>query len=243
MIRARFFQDAVGFLTQAGESAAAHRLHHDDGDAILREDFILALRVLKLPVEVVQLNLGEIPLAVFDDLAQNLRGIVEGEAEMADASGLLFLHQILIDAMLFHGFQVCGVHGVAQVEVKVLHLAAAELIFKNTFGILGGIDHPHRHFRCEMEAFTRILFQSLADEQLGIALVIAVGCVEIIHAALIGEVDDLLCLGTVNGFAALYLGQTHAAESQHGDLVPRVFVFSFQHVVSSLNLFLPACRA
>ena len=75
------------FLRQIHQRAALHRLHNDDGLAVLAADLI-ALPGLHggiLVIDIVELNLDDLDLGILgENLIQNLGLVVEGNAEMAD---------------------------------------------------------------------------------------------------------------------------------------------------------------
>ena len=156
-------EDLIGFRAQRCQRAAADRLHHDDGQAGLGEHLILTLRVLQFPVQVIELDLRELPRSVGYDLAQHFGGVVEGEAQVANAAGFLLLLQVFERAELLHALKRGGVQRVAEVEVKILRAAALELILKDGRHILGLVHHPHRHLRGQVIALARIFLQRLAD--------------------------------------------------------------------------------
>ena len=223
LLRAQGLEARLVFRRKMGELAAAQRLHHPHGDVVLPEQFDLGLRVLKVPVQIVDLQLAELHVLSIgvEEALQHRVGAVGGKAQMADAARGFLLHQIVVDAVL--GVEVgVDVHladVVEEVEVKILDAALFQLFFKNGFhhvhvgkvvaGKLGG----------EEELLAGMARKRLAHHQFGISAVIAPGGVEVVDAVRKGIVHHgkrrrLVDLRVVS----IRHGQAHAAKAEGGEL-------------------------
>ena len=78
-------------LVEGCQIAAAHRLHHHTRQVALFQLAVELLGALSLPVQIVQLNLHEVPIIIIQNLGEDGVGVVEGEAQMLDFSLTLHL--------------------------------------------------------------------------------------------------------------------------------------------------------
>ena len=215
---------ALGILRrERSELAAAQRLHDPDGDVILLQQLDLRFRVLERPVEVVDLKLAELHiLAVgFEEALKHIVMPVAGEAEVADAPIALLLDEVVVNAVLRVEIllDVHLAHVVEQIKIKILHAALCELLLKN-FADLGHIaEIVAGELGGEVVDRARIGGQCLADDSLGVPVVIAPSGVKIIHPVLQRVGDHF---GDLRGVDILKIlagsRQAHTAQPQRGQL-------------------------
>ena len=210
-------------IAQLGKFAAAHRLHHPDGNIVLGEQFTLALGILQRPIQIVQLNLAEFNvLAVnIQKLLDGIVGCMGGKAQMTDAALLFLLHKVIHDAPLGRGVGGHGkfAHVVQQIEIKILHAALFELVFKNVSGVIGGGKLMAGILVRQIIAFAGILFEDTADDHFAQTAVIGVGGIEIVNAVRHGVIDHFFGVLLIDLIGAGDEGQTHGAKAQQGQLL------------------------
>ncbi len=172
------------------------------------------------------------------NFVQSFHRTMEGEAQMLDAACFFFLLQRFKDMVFLNNLQPIQVQSVAQIEVKILHLAFFQLLFKIFQRILRLFHQPHGHFAGQMKALPRVFFQRLAHKQLAFTLMVRVSGIVVIDAVSIGIIDHLLRLGFVDiGFFWVDFGQTHTAEAQQRNLLVCVLVVAFGDHIGFLPFF------
>ena len=124
-------------------------------------------------------------------------------------------------------------HRMAEIEVKIIGAAPFELVGEDPLALVQAVDEPGRHLAREVVALARVFRQRPAEERLGIAVVVAVGGVEIVDPVGIGAVDQLarpleVDLLRVGGNAR----QAHRPEAQQGDSVVRSAVCACLHMAA-----------
>ena len=212
------------FIGQPGQAAAPQGLHDPDGDVPAVELGRLVPGLLEVPVQIVELELAELHVLPHrvQELPDHRQGAVGGKAQVADAAVPLLLQQILHHPILGGEvwLHVALVHVVEQIEVEVLHAAAAQLLLKNGLHPVGP-DVVHivaGELVCQEEALPGIAGQGLAHHHLGLAAVVAVGGVEVVGPPGHGGVHHPVHRGLVYILvpAAGQQGQAHAAKAQLG---------------------------
>ena len=182
------FQPGLGLGRQGSEPPAPDRFHDHDRDVPLLELFVLRLGGAVEPVEVVQLDLGEIPVAVVGEGSKVFRFRVAGEAEVADFAQPLLFGEVLdtagVDVLLVGGVE----DAVDQVEVDVVGLEAGQLLLKDLFVVGVGLDEV---FGREAVAVAGVFLHRVAEEFLRLAAVVDVGGVVVVDPALHQLVDHL----------------------------------------------------
>ena len=211
--------------------AAAHRLHHPHRDAVRAQQIDLLLRVLQLPVHIVQLDLAEFELlaVVIQKARQSVRRRVAGKAQVADAALRLLLLEIgqaLVDLLPVIMGQRVFADVVQQVEVEILHPALFQLILKNLLRH-HGLDALDVLVAGELvrqvPALARIAPQGCADRVLRFAAVVGVGRIEIVDAGGHGRVHHPVQLRLIDR-AVRPERQAHCAEAERRQFFPLKFV-------------------
>ena len=142
-------------------------------------------------VEVVVLQLAEIPGLIPQDVLKARRVVVAGETEAADAAQLFLLPQPVHDAQRL-GLVVPGrMEGVEQIEVDVLDAQPLELLLKDVFGLVEGLAAPQRQLGGEVEALPRPLGNDPAHERFALTAVVGKSGVKVVDARLPGSVQQL----------------------------------------------------
>ncbi len=80
-------------LRKVRERAAPEGFHHHHGNAPLGEEGVLAFCVEVLPVQVIHLQLTEIPLPFVDDPRDMSGGVVYGESHITDVAASFFFRR------------------------------------------------------------------------------------------------------------------------------------------------------
>ena len=209
------------FRRQSSQLAAAQRLHYPNGNAEIAEPLDLGFRVLKMPIDIVQLHLSEFhAFAVcIQKTLHDVIAAMDGKAEVPNASVCLLPEQVIIDSVL--RVQVCAdVHFayiVEEIKVEILHAAALQLFFKNFlyFGYVCQIITGE--FIGKIERIPRIGTQRISHHDLRAAVVIPVSRVKIIDAMFDGVCDHFFHSGYVDvGENAVDNRQTHRAHTECG---------------------------
>src|SRR5659263_111157 len=91
-------------LRESCKRTSLDRFHNNNRNPKLFGKKITLHARLLINIHIVQLDLAEIPLAVFDDFFKYRIVIVEGESEVPDTSLCLELLAIFYDAKIHHFF-------------------------------------------------------------------------------------------------------------------------------------------
>ena len=202
LVRAQSLQAGHGRAVKLCQTAAAKRLHDPDGEVVFLEQLHLGLRVLEMPVDIVQLDLTEFHFLSIS-LQEALHDVIAsmgGEAQVADAAIPFLLPQIVHNAVLFVqiGVDIHLADVVEQVEIKIFHLAFFQLAREDFLYLRHVGQIIAREFAGQIKALPGMLFQSLTDDRLGMAVVVAPGRIVIVDALRHGVVHHVLCRFHIN---------------------------------------------
>ena len=175
-----------------------------------------------VPVQVVHLQLHEFHLRVIgEQRIQGVGAVVHREADVADlARGFLLGHEIPHAVLVEHG-RARVAHVMQQVEVDVVGAQARKRGVQACLRCLGVGQRPGQAFRGQRIAFARVPFhQGLAQRDLGSALVVHVGGVEVGAARFQERIHHLAELRDVDALHVIRVGkrQAHASESELRDV-------------------------
>lgn len=152
--------------------AAAHRLRDHDWSVALLQDLMLLPSGSIDPIEVVQLDLREVPLPQVRELLQHLGNGMRAEPDAADAPLLRLLRKVFY-AAAFHDLVSAHVHdAMDKVEVDVVRAELAQLLLEH--GLVVRTGHEER-LRGQMAAIPAMLRKRLAEEGLGLAVAAGTG--------------------------------------------------------------------
>lgn len=142
-----------------------------------------------------------------------------GQAQVANAPGLLLFQQIGDDTQRFIGEHRDGVLTdiVEEIEVKVVRAAFGQLALEDlrrglAFGFQGG----GGHFVRQKIAVPGVSAQSMAQEGLRLPLVVEIGGVKIVNPLVVDIVDQFFGLVRIDGPPGDGGGQAHIAHAQPG---------------------------
>ena len=139
-------------VADIGKGASLDGLHHEDGNAALYQSIVKGLgcglfalgragiAVDLLPVDIVELDLDEIPLRSIEDLGQRSVVAVERESQMLDAAGSLLLLEVVEHAVVEETRLKLGVrgNGMAEEEIDIVHLEVLERALEHLLGAVEG---------------------------------------------------------------------------------------------------------
>lgn len=177
-------------------------------------------------VEVVVLQLAEVPRLVAQDVLEARRVVVAGEAKIPDAPGGLLLPEPVYDAYLFGRIVAGLVQGMQQIEVDVVHTQPLELLLEDVFGLVEGLAAPQRQLGGEVEALPRPRGNDPAHERFALTAVVGESSVKVVDARLPGSVQQLFGPHFVD--AAIRQGgeaHTPVAQQRGGDVPPAAVFF------------------
>ena len=177
-------------------------------------------------VEVVVLQLAEVPRLVAQDMLEARRVVVAGEAKIPDASGGLLLPEPVHNAHLFGRIVAGFVQGMQQIEVDVVHTQPLELLLEDVFGLVEGLAAPQRQLGGEVEALPRPLGNDPAHERFTFTAVVGESGVKVVDTRLPGSVQQLFGPHFVD--AAIRQGgeaHTPVAQQRGGDVPPDAVFF------------------
>ena len=183
---------------------------------MLAADFV-ALAALDggiVKVGVVELNLHDLDLRVLgQDLFENLRPVVERNAEVADLALFFELQHRLICAALLEILENFGILRVHQIEVEVVHAADFQLALKKWPDVLLLFKIRHRQLVCQNVGLARIAArQAGLDGLFAFALQIAVGGVKIVKARVQKRIYHFTGLLQIDLFSLH--GKAHVTEAK-----------------------------
>lgn len=177
-------------------------------------------------VEVVVLQLAEVPRLVAQDMLEARRVVVAGEAKIPDAPGSLLLPEPVHNAHLFGRIVAGFVQGMQQIEVDVVHTQPLELLLEDGFGLVEGLAAPQRQLGGEVEALPRPLGNDPAHERFALTAVVGESGVKVVDTRLSGSVQQLF--GPYFVDAAIRQGgeaHTPVAQQRGGDVPPAAVFF------------------
>ncbi len=229
-IRTQGVQRCGGVCRQGCQRAALDGLHDDEGNIQLFGKSIASVSCDLLStvvgVEVVVLQLAEVPRLVAQDMLEARRVVVAGEAKIPDAPGGLLLPEPVYDAHLFGRIVAGFVQGMQQIEVDVVHAQPLELLLEDVFGLVEGLAAPQRQLGGEVEALPRPLGNDPAHERFALTAVVGESGVKVVDARLPGSVQQLFGPHFVD--AAIRQGgeaHTPVAQQRGGDVPPAAVFF------------------
>ena len=250
-------------VIELSEPAAQKRLHYDRRDVprrkrlveILRVEVSVVHRLRVKPVDIIHLNLAEIPMVLvvmLDAPLERLRVAVEREAEVADASGGAFLqkpiYRPVLDVALGERLESAVADGVEKIEVDVVGPECLERVLKHRLAFLDRIllRREVGELRRDKVAAARMARQRLAHHALGLAATVGGGRVEVVYAMFQREIYMLVhgllvdcggryALGPGVGVLAVFRRQTHRAVAQERNPVP-LQVFARGHLTARVKL-------
>ena len=177
-------------------------------------------------VEVVVLQLAEVPRLVAQDMLEARRVVVAGEAKIPDAPGSLLLPEPVHNAHLFGRIVAGFVQGMQQIEVDVVHAQPLKLLLEDVFGLVEGLAAPQRQLGGEVEALPRPLGNDPAHERFALTAVVGESGVKVVDARLPGSVQQLFGPHFVDA-AIRQGGEAHTPVAQQGggDVPPDAVFF------------------
>ena len=234
--------DASGRVRQA---AALQRLHDHDRDLppvqfivqVLGVDIAHSVGVL--PVEVVHLDLNEVPVVLvvqLQKLVELLLIAVEGKSELADLPFLPVrlkqVHHPVVHEPVVESLKASAAEGVEQVVVQIVRLKVPERIVVQFQGRGPGMVAEVGQFSGEVVRAPRMPAQGVAHSLLGKSPEIDRGGVVVVHAVSQGVVNQfvrVLLIHDVLTVPVLLHRETHAAVAEQGDLVAVAGVLTHLH--------------
>ena len=212
----QFIENVLCFLREIDEIAAFDRLHDDDGFAVLHTDLIAlaALHRGVVVVQVVELDLHDLDLRILgQDLLEHLGAVVERNADVTHLALGLERECGLIRAARLEVRIVERALRVHQIEIKILHAAGGELLFQYGTNVCLGLKIVFGQLVRKNVALARIAARkTLAQRDLALLLVIAVGGVKIIESGVQKRIHH--ALGLLGVDLAVLHRQTHKAKAE-----------------------------
>ena len=116
-----------------GQGTAPQGLHDDHAQALLvGQTHALQARLI-VHIQVVELDLAELPAVIgVQDALERLQIVVEAETDVADLAVALGLFHLLDDLELLHALPAVIAEGVHQVQVDVVGLQPLQLLIQDT---------------------------------------------------------------------------------------------------------------
>ena len=218
-IRTQGVQRCGGVCRQRRQRAALDGLHDDKRHAAFFGQLIAPvtgdLLGTVVPVQIIVLQLAEIPRLVAQNVLKPGRVVMAGKSKVPDASCSLLLPQPVHKAHGFCLFVPCSVQGVQQIEVDIVNAQPLQLFFKNALGIVQIFAAPQRHFGGKIKATAVPPGNDPAHEGLTLAVVIGIGGIEVVDTGGLGSVQQRFGALFINGAVGLG-GKAHTAVAQKG---------------------------
>ena len=237
-VRAQGMQRGGGVCWQGCQRAALDGLHDDERHAAFLGELVAPVAAdllgAVIPVEVVVLQLTEVPGLVPEDELEACGVVVAGKTEVSDAACGLLLPQPVYDAHGLGLFIPGLVQRVQQIEVDVVHAQPPELFLKNALGIVQTFAGPQRHLGGKVEAAAVPFGDHPPDKRLTLAIVIRVGRVKVIDAGRFGGVQQRFGPGFINGAVGIG-GKAHTPKTQQGSaraILAPVAIFHGSYLLS-----------
>ena len=219
-----------------GKVTAAEGHHDGDADTLLC-GILQTLRArLKLLVEVIILNLTEIPVIRVEYLLKELKSSVERETYMPDSAAVLLPFQKVEDAeieeLLPARFRECNQH----IVINSVRAEPFQLLVEDFFHVFGLFYMPGREFCRQKHSVPVSARKSASEKSLAFSEVIVICRVYVVNARIYQFMNYLRC-GSLIYAAVGVERQTHCTETECGKFVPRLGVDSVKHI--RLHLFIP----
>ena len=211
--------------------AAAQGFHDDDRNSLLRGRPDAGHTGLRDIVQIVVLNLAEIPVIIVQDLQEILRVPVVGKADVADRAALFLLPDPVQDTHAFEFLPHGNVrHVVHEIIIHVGGAQTGQFLLKGLLQPFFAGNQELGELGRDMDLFPDVVaLEDLPDRRL--APGIDVGCIVIVDARPVGGHD--LPLRLVDVDISPFCRKAHAAEAQDGKRGP-VFIISIEHRLFSL---------
>ena len=209
-------EHGLGLGGELGQTAPADGFHDHHRDTPGGNGLILGLGGAVDPVEVIELDLDEVPLALVEHFVEGLQAGVGGEAQIADLALRLVLAEVVYAAAGEIFFDIAVAHGMEEVEVQIIGAELFALLRED--GLVVGVGVV-AELGGQAVAAAVIGREGLPQEGLRAAAVVAVGGVEVVDALGQSLVDDLLGAVIVDGRVGLIVHsrQAHIAHAQPGE--------------------------
>ena len=169
------------------------------------------------PVSVIQLDLDKLYFRMgIQHLYQISRASVEGKTEMPDFAFRLLFQSPIETVQALIGFSVTAVlDGMEEIEIKIVHAAPFQLFTENTVPVFRSFQNPGGQLCRQHKPIPGIaLHKGFLYGLLGIAAMIDISGIEVVHARLHIGIDHTVHMVYVDG--SVFLGQAHKAEPQLG---------------------------
>ena len=246
--------DVVGHLRQ---TSAEQGLHDNDGDVPPHQFFVevlagASLVLLVVPVDVVGLNLHEVPVilvVVCEGPVEDGDVAMEREAEVADAACFTLFHepveQSVVEVALMDRPHASAADAVQEQIVDVVGLQELQAALEHGLALLEVVLRGREVGELRGDEIVAALVSAglQGDAQALLALSAAIGrrCVEVVDAVVEGKLAEAVYLFLVQGVAAdvllcagtavLHGRQAHPSIAQQTDLVALLGVGAIGHFV------------
>ena len=245
-LRKALFEASHDVFGHLGEASSEERFHDDGGDVPFLQ---LGIEVVGVdivargiaPVEVVELYLHEVPVYPVvhgEHLVEHVLRAVEGEAQVADASCLALLHEVVyhpvLNVALAEGLDASVPDGMEEVVVDVVDLELLERPSVHGDGVLTGVVGEVGQLGGDEELVPRMPLESESGGTFGPSLYVDGGGVIVVHAVCHGVVNQFVHGVLVDDVAPLLRGRqggpAHAAVTEEGHALACLGVGAVVHL-------------
>ena len=234
--RALLLEASDQIVVQPREATAEQRFHDNDRDVALLqfavEVFGIEFAARSIPVDIVQLDLDEIPLRLAlvvhgQHVVEELLRAVERPSEVPDPSGGAFalkeLQHAVVDETRLEGLKTLSAERVEQVVVDVVDLQLLERLAVEGQRILARIVREVRHLGGDEVAVAGVALEGDARRAFGKALEVDRSRIEVVDAVGQRIVDQLVDRLLIDRVAVRRGGfeqrPAHAAVAEQRDTV------------------------
>ena len=237
--------DAFGRI---GETASLKRLHNHNRDLPLVQFVVqvlgidIALAVGVLPVEVVHLDLDEVPVVLvvkFQKFIELLLITVEGKPELADLAFfpvcLKQIHHPVVHEPVIESLKASASEGVKQVVVQIVRLKIPERIVVQFQGRGSGVVTEVGQFRGDEVRVSRMPAEGVPDSLFRQPPEIDGGGVVVVHSvgqSVVNQLVGILLVHDVLAFFVFLHRETHAPVAKQGDHVPVAWIPAHLHLAA-----------
>ncbi len=225
-------------LGRVGDGAAAQRLHAHHGDAPLGREAHALQRGLVFIVQVVELNLRQLPVKIVHNLDEHILLIVEGEPGVADAPILQRPLQKAPIVQRLDAVEGVAAEGVHQIKIHIRHIQLAQLLIQQAVHVRVLLHQPLGQLGGQLYLFAVPVLEGQPGEDFALLKMVAVSSIHIVDTPVDGVAQHARGLRPVDAHLALFIGrggQAHHAKAQPGYVKAQLAKGNVLHITSSVR--------
>ena len=235
----------VAHLCQSATQQRFHDVHRNVAlSQFVVQVFGMVVARSMLPVHIVELDHGEIPLHIHSQhVIECLHIAMERPSEVTDASGFAFLQEEIEQTIVDKSFLKCfdaltATNGVEEIVIDIIHLKVLQGVAVHLYRLLEVRDARIRHLGSDEELVTRMAFEGDTHSRFRLTLEIDRSRIEEVHPMLDGIVYQFVYLFLIHNifsFFVLLHRPTHTSVAKQRNLVACIRIDTVCHFTCRLT--------